>query len=226
MMLLVTGGSASGKSAYAGKLAESLMVNKESCHREILYVATLADRSPESKRRIERHKSLRDGGCYKVAECLSMEDLRNLSVSLSEAGRKDFSEYSSEQQYPVILFDSLDGFTADVFFKTDWTDVLSGQDIFDAARDLVWSLLSLEPSEGVLIVVSDNIYEDGIRYDAVTCKYMEFTAAVEQLLAEKADCAVEVICGIPILLKGENCEFLEIRRDHDISVHKDTGSSD
>ena len=94
MMLLVTGGSASGKSAYAGKLAESLMVNKESCHREILYVATLADRSPESKRRIERHKSLRDGGCYKVAECLSMEDLRNLSVSLSEAGRKDFSEYA------------------------------------------------------------------------------------------------------------------------------------
>ena len=75
MMLLVTGGSASGKSAYAGKLAESLMVNKESCHREILYVATLADRSPEAKRRIERHKSLRDGGCYKVAECLSMEDL-------------------------------------------------------------------------------------------------------------------------------------------------------
>ena len=50
--------------------------------------------------------------------------------------------------------------------------------------------------------------------------------AVEQLLAEKANCAVEVICGIPILLKGENCEFLEIRRDHDISVHKDTSSSD
>ena len=226
MLIFVTGGSASGKSEYAGKLAERLAKRIPSVEKSIFYIATLADRSEESKQKVERHRLLRRNGNYTVKECFSLEELKKLTDGPSGPNRLSaWSEKKDRFRNEVVLFDSLDGFTANVFFGTAG-DSGSQADTDDLAKETADSLMKLEKFSCCLIVVSDALYSDGIRYDAMTRSYMAFTAYTEQWLADAADDIVEVVCGIPLLLKGENHEFLQIADYNDVSVYENPDASD
>ena len=62
MMTLVVGGSASGKSAYAEKLA----LQMPGPH---YYLATMKPFGKEAERRIRRHRELRQGKGFHTLEC-------------------------------------------------------------------------------------------------------------------------------------------------------------
>lgn len=62
MNILVTGGAASGKSAYAEQLACSL-------HSKRTYLATMAAGGSEAQARIERHRAQRATGNFATVEC-------------------------------------------------------------------------------------------------------------------------------------------------------------
>ena len=225
-MIFVTGGSASGKSGYAGTLAERLAEGLS--EEKILYIATLADRSEESVQRVERHRELRRSGNYEVAECFSLEELRRLANREGEYVENDPCDREMEQEpvrYGVILFDSLDGFTADVLFGAG-EDSLPTQEPERLAEETANALMSLKAVSDVLIVVSDALYSDGVRYDETTRRYMRYTALSEQLLAEEADHVVEVVCGIPLLLKGKNHESLQIADYNAVAVYEDSHALD
>ena len=64
MMILVTGGSGSGKSAYAEELAVSLTT----AGGQRYYLATMQPFGEEGRRRIERHKKLREGKGFLTIE--------------------------------------------------------------------------------------------------------------------------------------------------------------
>ncbi len=216
MIIFITGGSASGKSAFAGKLAERLAEEHEETGK-ILYIATLADQSAESEQRIERHRKLREKGNYDVAECFFLSDPSLLLKRYRASGGED------KRTAAVVLFDSLDGFTADVFFPPSGSGNLSpdqGGDEADPERTAA-EILSLQSISPDLIIVSDQIFSDGLVYDSLTRRYMEYTAEVETILADRADCVIEVVCGIPLLLKGEEHGFPEIGHYHDVSLHQD-----
>jgi adenosylcobinamide kinase/adenosylcobinamide-phosphate guanylyltransferase len=53
-----------------------------------------------------------------------------------------------------------------------------------------------------LIVVTNNVFEDGIEYDAATVSYMEVLGRVNERLAAAADAVVEVVVGLPVPVKG------------------------
>ena len=88
-MILITGGSASGKSAFAEKLLA------ERASEEKTYLATMAVRGEEAHRRIERHRLQRAGQGYTTIECpvhiasvigqckeaVLLEDLGNLTAN-------------------------------------------------------------------------------------------------------------------------------------------------
>lgn len=203
MIFFITGGSASGKSEYAGGLAERLAGEGR-----ILYIATLSDRSAESLARIERHRQLRETGCYDVAECFSLDELESTVNNISE------------DRYGAVLLDSLDGLTADIMFGPGSG---GGRTLSDpAGRRTASAVLAASRQSDHLIVVSDYIYSDGTVYDELTSDYMSYTAHACSVIADRADCAIEVICGIPVLLKGENHEFLQIDHHNVFSVHKNT----
>lgn len=61
MFILITGGSGSGKSAFAEETAVSL-------GEDLLYIATMKPSDAESARRIERHRKLRAGKGFRTAE--------------------------------------------------------------------------------------------------------------------------------------------------------------
>jgi len=52
-----------------------------------------------------------------------------------------------------------------------------------------------------LIIVGNNVFEDGMDYDASTQEYMKEMAILQNALAHFADEVVEVVCGIPVITK-------------------------
>ena len=52
-----------------------------------------------------------------------------------------------------------------------------------------------------LVIVSNNVFEDGISYDAQTMSYIRVLGRVNQELARMADHVTEVVVGIPVKVK-------------------------
>lgn len=52
-----------------------------------------------------------------------------------------------------------------------------------------------------VVVVSNDIFTDGVTYDAWTMRYLHALGRMNQLLAAQADWVVESVCGIPIVHK-------------------------
>lgn len=92
MIVLVTGGSASGKSAYAERLACSL-------DRRRTYLATMSPDGSEARARIERHRRQRAAGGFETIECAG---------TLPE---RDFAG--------VVLLDDLGNLVAQALFSPD-----------------------------------------------------------------------------------------------------------
>ncbi|MBP3505454.1 MAG: bifunctional adenosylcobinamide kinase/adenosylcobinamide-phosphate guanylyltransferase, partial [Lachnospiraceae bacterium] len=51
------------------------------------------------------------------------------------------------------------------------------------------------------IIVTNNVFEDGITYDETTMKYIKTMGCINQELAKMADKVIEVVVGIPIKVK-------------------------
>jgi len=89
MLILVSGGSASGKSEFAEKLVTSSGLGKR------IYLATMQVWDAESVRRVERHRQMRAGKGFETVECptgladavlpagcaVLLEDLSNLCAN-------------------------------------------------------------------------------------------------------------------------------------------------
>ena len=52
-----------------------------------------------------------------------------------------------------------------------------------------------------LVIVTNNVFEDGIVYDSATMEYIEALGRINERLAAEADEVVEVTAGIPQRLK-------------------------
>lgn len=52
-----------------------------------------------------------------------------------------------------------------------------------------------------LVIVTNNVFEDGIAYDSATIEYIEALGRVNERLAAEADEVVEVVAGIPQRIK-------------------------
>ena len=81
MMVLVTGGSGSGKSAFAEDQVLSFGPAKR------IYIATMHPWDEESKKRVQRHRQMRAGKGFETVECytgLKKADIPSDSVVLLE----------------------------------------------------------------------------------------------------------------------------------------------
>ena len=50
--------------------------------------------------------------------------------------------------------------------------------------------------------MTNEVFSDGISYDASTERYLALLGAVNRELAVRSDVFVEVVCSIPLYLKG------------------------
>lgn len=170
MTALVTGGSGSGKSAWAEALACALAPGRK------YYLATMYSGGAEAQARIARHRRQRAGRGFETVEC--PEQLDAVPV-----GGED-----------TALLECLSNLTANVMFSSG----ISG-----GYTEHLWAQLEgLMDRCGSLVIVSNEIFSDGITYDPGTAAYLETLGTLNRLAARRADLVVEVVCGIPVPLKG------------------------
>ena len=74
MFHVVTGGSGSGKSAYAEE--QICMLKKKTNSRHLYYIATMVPYGKETEQKILRHRQMRNGKGFETLECFT--DLKKL----------------------------------------------------------------------------------------------------------------------------------------------------
>ena len=164
-----------GAGCGKSRFAEKLM---EQGPKPRCYLATMQPYGEEGERRIQKHRAMRAGKDFETIERYT----DYASLSLPACG--------------TALLECIANLTANEMFRPDgsWDDptarVLSGVDAI--ARQC-----------GTLIVVTNDVGSDGVRYDASTQAYIEALGRINAALASRADTVVELIAGIPSVLKGE-----------------------
>lgn len=173
MKILVSGGSASGKSAYAENRAAALAAG---CA-PLIYIATMQPFGAEAEARIARHQMLRRGKGFETIERYT--GLKELCVPRGA----------------VILLECLGNLVAN--------EIFSDEGAGNAAEDAVLVGIGMlaERSES-LVIVSNDIFFDGMDYAPETVEYSRTLAKINRTLARAFDEVTELCCGLPIMHKG------------------------
>ena len=179
MMTLIIGGSGSGKSAYA----EDYMVSISE-DRKKYYIATMQIYDEEGKRKVERHRMLRGGKGFSTIE---------QPVDIGKAAEK------MEAEDRTALLECVSNLTANEMFSGE---VPATEEVI--TEKIAGGIAVLNRELTHLVIVSNNVFEDGNVYDKTTMAYIRAMGRINQKLAEMADEVVEVVVGIPIVIKNKN----------------------
>lgn len=173
MMHLITGGSASGKSAYG----ESVAVEWKTGFR--YYVAAMKPWGKEGKERVKKHRSMRVGKGFETIECYT--DLKRAA--------EYFGPEKSEDR--LIMVECMSNVMANEQFDIGGSD----EEILDRTESAINYLKS---QAGMLIVITNEVFSDGVMYDSDTTRYLRLLGEINQRLAKMADRVTEVVYGIPV----------------------------
>lgn len=138
-----------------------------------IYLATMQAADEESRRRVLRHRAQRAGLGF-----VTVEAHRDVGKTPGTAGA-------------AVLLEDLPNLVAGEMF--------GGGDAGHIEADL----RRLAASSRHLVMVTGNLFADGLRYPAVTEAYLRRLAEVNRAAAALADYAAEAVCGVPAPLKGE-----------------------
>ena len=172
MFLVITGGSGSGKSAYA----EQCVLDFGPAER--IYIATMYPFDEECDRRIRRHREMRRQKQFSTLECYT---------GLKEA---DIPEDS------VVLLECMSNLTANEMYQEGGAGGQTVEEILAGIRYLLGRVRHL-------VVVTNEIFSDGIDYDPETMRYQSYLGQINSEMGRMADRVTEVVYGIPITVKGE-----------------------
>lgn len=208
MITLITGGSGSGKSAYAEKYI--CHASNEKGFKEKYYIATMQVFDEEGQRKIDRHRRLRAGKGF-----ITIEQPRDIQDAVSKLQSENCLKTGR-----LALLECMSNLVANEMFPpVDASDTKEAGgkkealDEPDNMRDYENTLISLVSkkvlkdvsilSENVaeLVIVTNNVFEDGVCYDESTMNYIKAMGIVNRGLAAMAESVVEVVVGIPVEVK-------------------------
>lgn len=207
MMYLIIGGSGSGKSAYAEELLFSLPDAGKK-----YYIATMQVYDEESRRRVQKHRKQREGKRFYTIEqpvhvsgALTQMDAGKKSAMLECVSNLVANEMFAKDIYAEDMYAD-DPHVEDM--HTDDSDVKetglkkSKDCSAEAVADkIVDDIMKLHQPLQQLVIVSNNVFEDGVSYDEMTMEYIKTMGIVNQKLAAVADVVTEVVVGIPAMVK-------------------------
>lgn len=175
-MVLVIGGSGSGKSSYAEETAVSLSEKGNSMKK--YYLATMQICDEEGQSKVMRHRRLRSGkGFFTIEQPVNIHKV-TAKMALGEK---------------TVLLECISNLTANEMFSDE--KMLEKEQVVEK---IIKEIRMLKKETTHLIVVSNNVFEDGIVYDKETMEYIEVMGKINQELADMAEQVVEVVVGIPI----------------------------
>lgn len=69
-------------------------------------------------------------------------------------------------------------------------------------RAIIDGIRQLKCTGANLVIVTNEVFSDGVRYDASTMLYIDRLGAINAALADMADEVIEVVAGIALPKKG------------------------
>lgn len=139
----------------------------------LYYIATMQAADEESIKRVERHRAQRAHLGFTTIECP-----KDLSCAAVPDGA-------------AVLLECLPNLLANEMFDGGNADRIPA------------ALKHLAEQCSHLVMVTDEVFSDGIAYDPSTQEYIRRLADVNRYAAGLADYAAEVVYTIPVVLKGD-----------------------
>lgn len=215
MMELVTGGSGSGKSAYA---EEALYGPASSPDRgqgketgtqqdgQRYYIATMPSWDKETEKKIAKHRAMRAGKGFCTLEWYT-----------------DFEERLERADCPGmegadILVECLSNLTANEMYMEGG----AGKNTADA---VIRGILCLRDRCRNLVVVTNDVFSESAEDSPEMRIYKETLGRINCALAEASDRVTEVVCGIPCTVKPETGRETEEEKEGDGGMRIITGGA-
>ena len=173
MLTLVSGGAASGKSAYA-----EMILCKQKPIVPRIYLATMRPFGAEAEARIKRHRAMRAARGFETIECYV-----NLNNAVVPTGC-------------ALLLEDVGNLCANELYDPEGSGEAAEEAIVSGVKHL--RALCRE-----LVLVSNETGAGGADYQGDTLRYLRVLGRVNQRLASLADNVCEVACGVPLYYKGE-----------------------
>lgn len=175
MVYLIIGGSGSGKSAYAERLMERFTGVTEK-----YYLATMQIFDEEGEKRKKKHKAARRGKGF-----LTIEQPRDIKKAAEQI-----------KTGSAVLLECMSNLVANEMFPAD--GVVPGEQV---KEKILAEIRALREAVSRLVVVTNNVFEDGVPYDEDTLAYIRTLGEINRCLIREADEATEVVVGLPVSLK-------------------------
>jgi adenosylcobinamide kinase / adenosylcobinamide-phosphate guanylyltransferase len=176
-IILVTGGSRSGKSTYAQNLAEALPGKRA-------YIATCPVIDDEMQERVRKHQQARkDGNWQTIEEPLELARIME-----------------TRQAMDTLLVDCLTLWINNLLYQAEQRRTLITEiDVHNRCEEI---LHAGRRRKGTVIFVTNEIGMGIVPDNALTRQYRDLAGRCNQTMAAGADTVTLVCCGIPLQLKG------------------------
>lgn len=171
MMILLTGGSACGKSSYAERLCTQMPMPR-------YYIAAMRPYGEGGMEKIGRHREMRRGKGFETIECYTALE----KLVLPQRG--------------TVLLECICNLTANEMFDDEGNYT-------DPFARVISGVAALREQCDELIVVTNDVGTDNICCDTSTQAYVAVLGRINAALAAQSDAVYELVCGIPLVLKGE-----------------------
>lgn len=171
MLELVTGGSGSGKSAYAeSRICE---YNRQ-VSKPLFYIATMYPYGEETEKKIERHRILRKGKGFETLEWYT--------------GLKQHLKSRSLKGYDVLL-ECMSNLVANEMYMESGAGCHADQAILEGIRELNQQCSNL-------VIVTNEVFSESVPDSPEMKEYKRILGRINCEIAAMADQVTEVIYGI------------------------------
>lgn len=176
-LILITGGSRSGKSRYAQQRAEIIPGPR-------FFIATCQVTDQEMAERVKKHQEARN-----QAEWRTIEEPLYVAGALRAA-----------REGNVLLIDCLTAWVNNLLYEAERSNnVATEEDAAAACSDL---LEAADSVKGTVIIVTGEVGMGIVPDNPLARLYRDCVGRCNQMIAAEADAVILVNCGIPLTLKG------------------------
>lgn len=139
------------------------------------YIATMEPYCEEALVAINRHKKMREQKGF-----ITIEKYTNIH------------EIELEKN-SIVLLECICNLCANEMFS----------DTINPIDKILNGINLLTEKTNTLIIVTNQVGDDGLNYEFLTSEYIKNMGIINNFITEKSDCVIEVVYGIPFILKGE-----------------------
>lgn len=164
-----------GSGSGKSEYAEEMVVKLEEAPR--LYIATMYPFDEECHERIRRHRAMRAEKGFATLECYT--GLKDADVS----------------GYGTVLLECMSNLVANELYQEGGAKERCVEAVLEG-------ILKIRKQCRHLLIVTNEIFSDGIEYDRETRRYQEYLGRINRQIAEMADAVVEVVYSVPLVHKG------------------------